>query len=78
VGDGSFEFVRDLATGVNETPGNEGYRRHIQQVAIRALGWGRFPEEKALPVLDEVEKKFPKLKYEVTNAREMLKKKQVR
>ncbi len=54
---------------------------HIQDMqgcAIRNLGSGRFAREKVLPLLEEIEKKFPNYVRDVNFARGCLKEKPAR
>jgi len=76
VSTGSFEFVRDLATGAKKLVNTVDHIRDLQGRAIRTLGAGRFPKDKVLPVLDEIEKKFPAKRQEVNFARQLLEAKQ--
>ncbi|WP_395739907.1 hypothetical protein [Prosthecobacter sp.] len=66
---GPFEMVRDLATGTKTAGGSVEYNQSIQRDAIRSLGDGRFPAGQVLPLLDEIEKKFPEQETEVKFAR---------
>ena len=76
VSTGSFEFVRDLATGAKKLVNTVDRIRDLQGRAISTLGAGRFPKDKVLPLLDEIEKKFPEKKQEVNFARQLLEAKQ--
>lgn len=59
---GSLEFVASVARGEKKAA-DEGDRiRDMQPAAIWQLGDERFPVEKVLPVLDEIDSKFPKYK----------------
>lgn len=78
VSTGSFEFVRDLATGEKKIVNTLDHMRDMQGRAIRTLGSGRFAKEKVLPLLDEIEKKFPANASDVSFARSLLKEKEAR
>lgn len=78
VSTGSFEFVRDLATGEKKIVNTIDHIRDMQGRAIRTLGCGRFANEKVLPLLDEIEKKFPANASDVSFARTKLKEKEAR
>ncbi|MCX6848137.1 MAG: hypothetical protein NTY98_04390 [Verrucomicrobia bacterium] len=77
VSTGSFELVRDLATGAKTMVNTLDHIRDMQGRAIRTLGSGRFAKEKVLPLLDEIEKKFPANASDVSFARMRLKEKEV-
>jgi len=72
VSTGSLEFVRDVATGAKQMVNTVDHIRDLQGYAIRSLGSGRFPADKVLPLLDEIEKKFPDRKVDVNFARRRL------
>ncbi|MFZ2277343.1 MAG: hypothetical protein WAW39_06065 [Prosthecobacter sp.] len=72
VSTGSFEFVRDLATGEKQIVNTMDHIQDMQERAIETLGSGRFPKDKVLPLLDEIEKKFPEKKRAVNFARKSL------
>jgi hypothetical protein len=78
VSTGSFELVRDLATGAKTMVNTLDHIRDMQGRAIRTLGSGRFAKEKVLPLLDEIEKKFPANASDVSFARSLLKEKEAR
>ncbi|MCF7788900.1 MAG: hypothetical protein K9N47_22435 [Prosthecobacter sp.] len=72
VSTGSFDFVRDLATGENKIVNTMDHIQDMQGCAIETLGSGRFPKDKVLPLLDAIEKKFPEKKRDVNFARQSL------
>jgi hypothetical protein len=70
---GSFEMVRELATGKKTVKATAEYNQSMQWRAVRMLTSERFEPEQVLPVLDEIEKEFPGMKDEVLNVRLTLK-----
>ncbi|WP_395753723.1 hypothetical protein [Prosthecobacter sp.] len=69
---GPFEVVRDVATGTKTVGMNEYSKGRIRRAAIRSLGSGRFDPVYVLPVLDEIEQKFPDEKSSVDGVRQVL------
>lgn len=69
---GSFEFVRDIATGARKIVNTTDHIKDMQGVAIRTLGTGDFPKEKVEPLLDEIGRRFPGKLGDVTYARSRL------
>ncbi|MFC5457753.1 hypothetical protein [Prosthecobacter fluviatilis] len=69
---GSFEFVRDIATGARTIVNTMDHNKDMQEIAIMALGSGRFPKEKVEPLLDEIGRRFPGKLADVTYARSRL------
>jgi|GEM_PF-2316522 len=69
---GSFEFVRDLATGARTIVNTQDHIKDMQGVAIRTLGTGDFDRTKVEPLLDEIGRRFPGKLSDVTFARSRL------
>lgn len=69
---GSFELVRDLATGARTMVNNQDHIKDMQGVAIRTLGTGNFDREKVEALLDEIARRFPSKLGDVTFARSRL------
>lgn len=57
---GSLELVASVARGEMKAPDVGDRTRDMQPEAIWQLGDDRFPANKVLPILDEVDTKFPK------------------
>ncbi len=72
VNTGSFEFVRDVATGARTIVNTMDHIKDMQGVAIQTLGTGNFDRAKVEPLLDEIARKFPGKLQEVNYARSRL------
>ncbi len=69
VSSGSFGFVVSVARGEKKLKNTSDHIRDLQWYAIYQLGSGRFPAEKVLPILEEIDTKFPKYREDVNYVR---------
>ncbi len=66
---GTFELVASIARGTRKAPDAGKESRDPQPEAIYQLGSERFPADRVISVLDEIDAKFPKYKDLTTDVR---------